>query len=618
MNQEKVLPIWQKTIQDLIKTERILNISGFTHDIYLSFDRSGYSTFAEYLQDLLKSEGYNEYLFFNPCTGFGDNPANFKTAPYSRGGSFGKTRCISILADRVEKELSDTEQKKAIVVLDASFLCTSNAHLTNEEHDAWVKIRSVLSNCSPKNRLIMVFESDSDIPRALDPCSGLSKGLIVSRPDQTQRKQFLAFTLPHLNDEEQEYIADISSDLGLKKLTDILAELHQINTRPDKLMISKAIKKYIYGYSDNPWQRLSKEKIFQLDSNLKKHIKGQSEAIEMMVEKIKAACTGTVNILEGYSAPKGIACLAGPTGVGKTELAKQVTKLVMGDQDLLIRIDANEYAEEHQTQRLIGSPPGYVGYEQGGQLTNAVNERPFSFVLIDEIEKAHPRFWDFLLQVLQDGRLTDGRGNLCMFSNAFLVFTTNLGAREASTCEDPSEARNTIYNAIEQYFVSINRTEIFGRLRPHIIPFNNVTDSVASEIVEKHLKTICENYLSEQRVEVQFSEAVIEKLKLAAGKASKYGGRDIKNEVNQIIFDQLTEIHLDNDIQEGSVIHISDIALSEREKEPVKFIYTVDNSFVKKDANIYPFKQEHFGRRPVASDNKDVETKRIITVKRRG
>ena len=93
----------------------------------------------------------------------------------------------------------------------------------------------------------------------------------------------------------------------------------------------------------------------------------------MMVEKIKAACTGTVNILEGYNAPKGIACLVGPTGVGKTELAKQVTKLVMGDQNLLIRIDANEYAEEHQTQRLIGSPPGYVGFEQGGQLTNAVN-----------------------------------------------------------------------------------------------------------------------------------------------------------------------------------------------------------------------------------------------------
>ena len=613
MNSEKVLPIWQRTTQDYIRTEHILNISGYIHDTYLSFDQSGYSTLTEYLNDLLQENGFDDVLGFHPCTGFENDPVRRENTSVSKSVSSGKARSIGLLADRIEKEFSDAERKKAIIVSDASFLCASNTHLTNEEHDAWVKIRNAMYHCSPENRLIMLFENDSDIPRALEQASGLSKNLIVSRPDQTQRKQFVSLVLPHLSEEEQEYIADISSDLGLKKLTDILAEVHRTDPKPDKQALSKAIKKYIYGYADNPWQRIPKKKIMQLEQDLNQQIKGQQTAISSMAKKIRAAWAGTKNVMDGNNAPAGVAVNSGPTGVGKTLMAKLLAKYIMGDSELLIRINGNQYTEEHQTQCLIGSPPGYVGYEQGGQLTNAVNERPFSIILIDEIEKAHPRFWDYFMQVLEEGKLTDGRGNVCVFKNTFLIFTTNLGAKEASACEDPAKARDAICDAIERYFISINRMEIFGRLRPHIIPFNSMTDSVACEIIEAHLKNISSNYRAEQKVSVLFSDTVIEKLKTATGISSEYGARDIKNTVNELLLNPLSEIKIDNEIGAGTVIDVSDIVFTEDEENPVNLIYSVDNTRLESALTIPPVREKATERRPLSDGSMKGSERRSVT-----
>ena len=166
----------------------------------------------------------------------------------------------------------------------------------------------------------------------------------------------------------------------------------------------------------------------------------------------------------------------GPTGVGKTELAKSIAEFLFGDEEACLRFDMSEFNHEHADQRLVGAPPGYVGYEAGGQLTNAVKQKPFSLLLFDEIEKAHPRILDKFLQILEDGRLTDGRGETVMFSDTVIVFTSNIGAAEVSY--ESQDVRNEFIQKVRQHFVhELKRPELLGRIgEANIIPFNFMRD----------------------------------------------------------------------------------------------------------------------------------------------
>jgi ATP-dependent Clp protease ATP-binding subunit ClpA len=193
-----------------------------------------------------------------------------------------------------------------------------------------------------------------------------------------------------------------------------------------------------------------------------------------MLDIIKRAVTGVGSGRRG-NRPRGVAFLAGPSGVGKTELAKAVTSLLFGDENACIRFDMSEFSAEHSDQRLIGAPPGYVGYDAGGELTNAIREKPFSVVLFDEIEKAHPRILDKFLQILDDGVLTSGRGDRVYFSESFIFFTSNLGVFRTdslgnrvpniSLTSGPDEVRTKVRTEIERYFkISLNRAELLNRI----------------------------------------------------------------------------------------------------------------------------------------------------------
>ena len=190
-----------------------------------------------------------------------------------------------------------------------------------------------------------------------------------------------------------------------------------------------------------------------------------------------------------------------PTGVGKTELAKTITSLLFGDESAYIRFDMSEFSAEHADQRLIGAPPGYVGYDVGGELTNAIRERPFSVVLFDEIEKAHPRILDKFLQVLDDGVLTSGRGDRVYFSEAFIVFTSNLGIYADGPTGDrvPNVSPDETFEAvkakvragIENHFKSVlNRPELLNRIGENIIVFDFIRDDVAQQIFDQMIEAL--------------------------------------------------------------------------------------------------------------------------------
>ena len=234
------------------------------------------------------------------------------------------------------------------------------------------------------------------------------------------------------------------------------------------------------------------------------------------------------------------AVLAGPTGVGKTELAKALTELIFGDERACIRFDMSEFAAEHAAERLAGAPPGYLGHDAGGELTNAVRKQPFSLILFDEIEKAHPRVMDKFLQILDDGRLTDGSGSTVYFSEAVIIFTSNLGLKviddvgvtvQNVTADMPrAELEERMTSAVQQHFTeTLDRPELLNRIGDNIVVFNFISPEVASQIFEIQLSRIIGMVQRQQGVRVSLSSAARDALHATATAPAvlEFGGRGI-------------------------------------------------------------------------------------------
>ena len=206
---------------------------------------------------------------------------------------------------------------------------------------------------------------------------------------------------------------------------------------------------YRYGVRENKWAKISGKTIRSLEDSLHSRVLGQDHAISKVMRTVKRSV-----VLKGNgNRPRGVLFFAGPTGTGKTETSKALGEVIFGDVSCCIRFDMSEYRQDHSDQKLLGAPPGYIGYEAGGQLTNAVRNNPFSIILFDEIEKAHPSILDKFLQILDDGRLTDGQGNTVYFSESIIIFTSNKGIIEEVEERSPncSHSESAVVGSEEEF-----------------------------------------------------------------------------------------------------------------------------------------------------------------------
>ena len=251
--------------------------------------------------------------------------------------------------------------------------------------------------------------------------------------------------------------------------------------------LDELVNRYKFGVRKSEWESAGlRERLGDAETIIRRRVIGQNEAVDRVMDLIKRAWLGLAAGVSGRShRPRGVLFFAGPTGVGKTELAKSLAEVLFGSEERMLRFDMSEYAAEHADQRLLGSPPGYVGYEEGGQLTNQVKERPFSVLLFDEIEKAHPRIFDKFLQILDDGRLTDGKGDTVYFSESVIVFTSNLGTANVDSTGEPvggkdepppyPRIREAILAAIARHFnEKLERPEILNRFGDNFVVFDYI------------------------------------------------------------------------------------------------------------------------------------------------
>jgi ATP-dependent Clp protease ATP-binding subunit ClpB len=334
-----------------------------------------------------------------------------------------------------------------------------------------------------------------------------------------------------------------------RKLTELTAKSAKTKKRLLREEVTEEdIAEVVSKWTGIPVSRLQegeREKLVKLEEHLHLRVVGQDEAIKAVANAVRRARAG----LQDPNRPLGSFIFLGPTGVGKTELSRALAEFLFDDENAMIRIDMSEYMEKHTVARLIGAPPGYVGYEEGGQLSEAVRRKPYSVVLFDEIEKAHPDVFNVLLQVLDDGRITDGQGRTVDFKNTVIIMTSNIGSQYITEEESREARRRLVMDALRAHF----RPEFLNRV-DEIIIFDRLTEDDLKKIVEIQLKRLSKR-LEQQKISLKLSDSARELL-AREGYDPVYGARPLRRTIQKEILDPLSIDILEGKVREGQTVHV--------------------------------------------------------------
>ncbi|SUP41482.1 ATP-dependent Clp protease ATP-binding subunit [Veillonella criceti] len=359
-----------------------------------------------------------------------------------------------------------------------------------------------------------------------------------------------------LRDEEKQLTEDIEAKQAQRSKED-----------EEKLVVTEDdIAAVVAEWSGVPVAKIAEEesqRLLRLEDELHQRVIGQDEAVVAVAKAVRRARAG----LKDPKRPIGSFLFLGPTGVGKTELARSLAANLFGDENAMIRLDMSEYMEKHTVSRLVGAPPGYVGYDEGGQLTDAVRRKPYSVILFDEVEKAHPDFFNILLQVLDDGRLTDNQGRTVDFRNTVIIMTSNLGSKflkedsatmgflaaknkdeaKKNEAETFAEAKKNTLAAVKQHF----RPEFLNRIDEMVV-FHPLTSEDLGKIVNILLKDVTKR-LAERELTLEVTPEALDIL-VKEGSDFAYGARPLKRAIQRLIEDPISDLILKGDAHEGSVI----------------------------------------------------------------
>jgi ATP-dependent Clp protease ATP-binding subunit ClpA len=547
----------------------------------------------------LQKAGFADVLGYDPVAGFrvltipADGPAAASETLAQLGlqpGSTGVANAgLELFAQTLERVVTRQDRPIALIADFASRLVIRNDSLTAAEQQVFTRALVLAHQARARplgtpprpffNSVIWVVEKEGDLPDWLLVDNPRIRHVPVAKPDHQSRRTLVASLLraldgfrdatPEARKDALDAFVEQTEGLLLVDLTAI-AQLG----RSDGIEFSKigdAVRRYKVGVTDDPWARIDRNKIRLGADFISSRVKGQPHAVAHTLDIVKRAVTG-IGAPGRRGRPRGVLFLAGPTGVGKTELAKTLTSLLFGDDSAYIRFDMSEFSAEHSDQRLIGAPPGYVGYDVGGELTNAIREKPFSVVLFDEIEKAHPRILDKFLQVLDDGVLTSGRGDRVYFSEAFIVFTSNLGiyrlddggARVVNVSPEDgfADVRGKVREEIEHHFKTVlNRPEILNRIGDNILVFDFIRPKIAMEIFDSMVARVLSDVALNQHVDIALDESSRTQLQALCLADLSNGGRGIRNKVETHLVNPLARAFFECAPAPGSARKIKNLSV---------------------------------------------------------
>ncbi len=415
-------------------------------------------------------------------------------------------------------------------------------------------------------RLSHRYVSDRRLPDKaidlIDEAGARKRVALHSEPPELKK---MKRELADLREREEKAWAERDYALGAELKTELIRREQEYNLHHqswqaqsglNNVVDEEAIAQIVHAWTGIPVSQMlesESEKLLRMESYLHEHIIGQDEAIVAVSDAIRRSRAG----LKDPRRPIGSFIFLGPTGVGKTELARALAEFLFDDPDALLRIDMSEYKESHTASRLMGSPPGYVGYDEGGQLTEAVRRRPYQVILFDELEKAHPEVWNTLLQILEDGRLTDGHGRTVDFRNTVIIMTTNVGSRrvtetrrigfQADAGMDEARLLSDIQKDLKQTF----RPEFLNRV-DEIIPFHVLSDKQILQIVDLQMKDIA-GRLEEQGLSIQLTDTARRVLG-AKGYDPEYGARPLRRVLQRAIESPLSKRLLQGEFGTGDLI----------------------------------------------------------------